>query len=134
MDTTRRAHGLEVMAQVYGTTFGVDESSLASRAPVSKLLTETTVDHLFADVWARPALSIRDRRLVVMGITAALGRDDLLELQLVGALANGELDEEQVGELINQIAHYAGWPLASVAVRGAERAVARHREGESDGH
>jgi 4-carboxymuconolactone decarboxylase len=132
MDRARREHGLEVMAQVYGTTFGVDEASLAAAPPVSRALTETTVDHLFADVWGRPALSIRDRRLVVMGITAAMGRDDLLELQLVGALANGELDEEQVGELIHQIAHYAGWPMAAVAIRGAERAVARHKGDDGD--
>jgi 4-carboxymuconolactone decarboxylase len=127
MDSPQTARGLEIMAEVYGTTFGLDEAALVTSPPVSKALVEATVEHLFANVWGRSALSIRDRRLVTMGITAAMGRDDLLELQLLGALANGELDEQQVGELILQIAHYAGWPMAAVAIKGAERAVARDR-------
>jgi 4-carboxymuconolactone decarboxylase len=123
----QRQYGLEMMKQVYGTTFGMSDEALTSAPPVSKPLVEATVDHLFANVWGATALSVRDRRLVTMGITAALGRDDLLELQLGGALANGELDEEQIGEMVNHIAHYAGWPMASVAIRGAERAVAKHK-------
>jgi 4-carboxymuconolactone decarboxylase len=111
------------MVEVYGTTFGTSEESIANAPPVLKPLIEETVDQVFA-VWDRSELSIRDRRLVTMGITAALGRDELFELQLIGALKNGELDETQIGEMILHIAYYLGWPLASRAIAGAQRAVA----------
>jgi alkylhydroperoxidase/carboxymuconolactone decarboxylase family protein YurZ len=42
------------------------------------------VGHQFGDVWAHPALSIRDKRLRVLGATAMLGRADLIEIQVSG--------------------------------------------------
>ena len=36
---------------------------------------DLTVEHLFGEVWGNDALSVRDRRLVVLGILAALGDD-----------------------------------------------------------
>ena len=50
-----------------------------------------TIDYLFPQVWARPHLTLRDRRLLVLGVTTMLGRQDLLETQLRGAVTNGEL-------------------------------------------
>ena len=73
------SRGLAVMDEVYGA--GFSDSMPATGEP---MLTET-VEHLFADIWARPGLSIRDRRLLVLGATAALGRADLIEVQVVGA-------------------------------------------------
>lgn len=85
-----------------------------------------TVDHLFGEVWSRPDLEIAARRLLTIGVLAAQGRDDLLEVQFGAALAREEMTEAQVREVIIHLAHYAGWPHAAAANNAAERAIARH--------
>jgi 4-carboxymuconolactone decarboxylase len=86
-----------------------------------------TVDHLFGDVWCRPELSVFERRLVTIGVLAALGKTDLLDVQFQSALDNGELTEDQVRELVVHLAHYVGWPLATGANEAAERVIGRRR-------
>lgn len=124
--SSRRA-GLEKLVEVYGDDRGF-EARLASVPPESRPYSEETVDRLFADVWARPGLSVRDRRLLTIGVTAALGRADLLETQIVGALKAGELDREQLGEVVLHLAYYAGWPNGQAAQRAASAAVERVAE------
>jgi alkylhydroperoxidase/carboxymuconolactone decarboxylase family protein YurZ len=93
--------------------------------------TGETVRHLFADVWARPELSVRDRRLLVIGATAALGRADLMQIQVRGALANRELTTDQLNEVILHLAFYVGWGNATAVHRGVAAAIAEHQSKES---
>jgi 4-carboxymuconolactone decarboxylase len=86
-----------------------------------------TVDHLFGDVWCRPALSIAERRLITIGVLAAQGQHDLLELQFSAAMDRGELSEEQVREVVLHLAHYVGFGLGAGANNSAERAIARRQ-------
>jgi 4-carboxymuconolactone decarboxylase len=127
-----RTRGLEVMEAVYGQRF-VSEEAPDTGPAVSRPLVQHTTDHLFPEVWGRSTLSIRDRRLLTMGVTGALGRADLVELQLLGALTARELDEEQIGELVLHMAYYAGWPNAAAFHEGAVRAVERFREQAAEG-
>jgi alkylhydroperoxidase/carboxymuconolactone decarboxylase family protein YurZ len=127
MANEQRAKGLESMEAVYGTRF-VSEREVDEASPYSRPLVQHTTDHLFPEVWARPALSVRDRRLLTLGVTGSSGRSDLVELQLLGALRAGELDEEQIGELVLHLAYYAGWPNAVAFQEGARRALERFRE------
>jgi 4-carboxymuconolactone decarboxylase len=77
-----------------------------------------TVDHLFGEIWTRPGLSIRDRRLLVLGVLAAQGQVDLADVQVRAALGNGELGPGQLREAALFLTHYVGWPLgASLAMR-----------------
>jgi 4-carboxymuconolactone decarboxylase len=122
----QRKRGLEVMEAVYGQLF-VSEDGPDIAPAVSRPFVQHTTDHLFPEVWGRSSLSIRDRRLLTMGVTGALGRADLVELQLLGALRAGELDEEQIGELVLHLAYYAGWPSATAFHEGAVRAVETFR-------
>jgi 4-carboxymuconolactone decarboxylase len=98
----RMKKGLAMMDAVYGEGF-------SDNFPVvDHPLIVDTVTHLFGEVWSRPGLSIRDRRLLVLGATASLGRADLLEIQIRGALANEELTEEQLHEAALQLQFYVG--------------------------
>jgi 4-carboxymuconolactone decarboxylase len=117
-----RTRGLAVMDEVYGA--GFSDSMPATDEP---MLAET-VEHLFADIWARPGLSIRDRRLLVLGATAALGRADLIEVQVTGALANGELDARALDEAVLQLQFYVGWGNGTRVREGVRAALARHRD------
>ena len=115
-----RAAGMEKMQAVYN--FSVDPDDVEGD------FVAYTVDHLFGDVWTRPALDVEQRRLVTIGVLAALGQSALLEVQFTSALDNGELTEDQVRELVVHLAHYVGWPLATGANEAAERVIARRRQ------
>lgn len=68
------------------------------------------INHLFARVWSREGLSVRDRRLVTLALLAAQGRTDQLRDHLRGArLGEDPLQEEEIVELMVHVAHYAGW-------------------------
>jgi 4-carboxymuconolactone decarboxylase len=78
-------------------------------------------------VWARGgALSPRDRSLLVMAMTAALGRMEEFRLHAASTPQTGVTDEE-VDELLFQIAAYCGAP-AGVSARRNVRAVRAERD------
>jgi 3-hydroxyisobutyrate dehydrogenase-like beta-hydroxyacid dehydrogenase/alkylhydroperoxidase/carboxymuconolactone decarboxylase family protein YurZ len=109
--------GLETMATVYGT-------ELVDKMPDDRSPTlAATIDHLFGEVWSRPGLSIRDRRLLVLGATAALGRADLIEVQVRGALLNHELTREQLEEAVLQLHYYVGWGNGTRVQEGVTAAL-----------
>ena len=88
-----------------------------------------TVDHLFGDVWCRPGLSVYERRLLTIGVLAALGQGELLDVQFDSALRNGEMTEDQVREVVIHLTHYVGWPLATGLSGAAERVIGRRQSG-----
>ncbi len=112
-----RARGMAKMQEVYN--FSVDPDVVPGD------FVAYTVDHLFGDVWCRPELSVFERRLLTIGVLAALGKTDLLDVQFQSALDNGELTEEQVRETVVHLTHYVGWPLATGANEAAERVIGR---------
>ncbi len=95
-----RRLGLEKMEQVYGfeMTDGVGD------------FFRYTADHLFGDIWQRPGLSDRDRRLILIGMLAGTGAADVLGIQVPAAYSRGELDDEALREIVILVCHYAGWP------------------------
>jgi 4-carboxymuconolactone decarboxylase len=115
-----------MMDQVYGPGFSgfVTDDALASPA------VQHTVDQLFAEVWARPYLTLRDRRLATIGATTMLGRADLLETQLRGALAAGELTDHQLRELALHMHYYAGWGNGTHLMHIAEKLIGERAAAE----
>jgi len=77
---------------------------------------------LMGDIWQRPGLTMRERRLVVLTLLAAYGRPEPMAYHLRGGLRSGDLDAESLEALVVQIAFYGGWPMSStlfLAVRDA---------------
>jgi 4-carboxymuconolactone decarboxylase len=72
-----------------------------------------TVDHLFGNIWTRPGLSMRDKRLMTLSVVTALGLQDLTEVQVNAALENDELTETELKEMAIFLTQYVGFPLAS---------------------
>ena len=71
-------------------------------------------------VWARGgALSPRDRSLMVLAMTAALGRMDEFRLHAGATLRTGVTDEE-LDELLFQVAAYCGAPAGISAKRALQ--------------
>ena len=95
-----RARGLRKMEQVYGFDMTDGEGDFFAY----------TADHLFADIWSRPGLSDRDRRLLLIGLLSGQGATDVLGIQIPAAHSAGELDDEALREIVVFLSHYAGWP------------------------
>ena len=96
----QRRRGLEKMEAVYGFDMTDGEGDFFGY----------TADHLFADIWNRPGLSDRDRRLLLIGLLAGSGGADVLGIQIPAAYANDEFDETALREIVIFLCHYAGWP------------------------
>lgn len=116
----RRERGVEMMKRVYGP-----ELADSIGEPADPFTTDT-LDYLFADVWSRSELSVRDRRLLTLGVAASTGRADLIRIQTAGALANEEFTPQQLHEAVLHLALYAGWCNATATYRGVTAALAAH--------
>ena len=103
MTDERRRRGLEKMAEVYGCDFADGPGDFFGY----------TADHLFADIWSRPGLDTAQRRLLLIGMLAGQGADDVNSIQLEAAYRSGELDADGLREVVVFLAHYAGWPVAA---------------------
>jgi 4-carboxymuconolactone decarboxylase len=80
-------------------------------------------------VWARGgALTPRDRSLLVMAMTAALGRMEEFRLHASSSPRAGVTDDE-IDELLFQIAAYCGAPAGVAARRGVQAVRAERGEG-----
>jgi 4-carboxymuconolactone decarboxylase len=85
---------------------------------------------LFAEVWDRDVLSVRDRRLLLMGVIAAAGSPEVWRIQAAAALELGELDADGLRETLVMLAPYAGYPKVASLVVPCEEVIAAHRAGQ----
>lgn len=115
-DDDRRRKGLDKFNEVYG-------GKLPAPPPGTMAFFDVMLEQLFGEIWTRPALSQRDRRLLVMGAIAALGERDAFGIQVQSALENGELTAEQCREVVIHLAQYAGYPRVSSLVGLVERII-----------
>lgn len=113
-----RRRGLEKMEEVYGWEFNDGPGDFFA----------ITADHLFAEIWTRPGLSTRDRRLLLIGMLAGQGAQDVLGIQVPAAYANGELDDDALREIVIFLCHYAGWPVGSRLNSLVEETIAKGRK------
>lgn len=113
-----RARGQAMMREVYGWDIG----------EVSGEFVELTVDHLFGRIWAEGTLSVRERRLLLIGMLVGEGLDDVVGLQIDCALGIGEITPDELRELVVFLAHYAGWPRAAKLNSQVEELIARHEK------
>jgi 4-carboxymuconolactone decarboxylase len=115
-ESSRRERGAEMMNEVYAGLVPTPPEGASAFA-------DLMMEQLFAEVWTRKALPIRDRRLLIMGVIAALGEADTWKIQVRAALENRELTVEQVREVLIQLAQYAGYPRTAGLIRATEEAI-----------
>jgi 4-carboxymuconolactone decarboxylase len=120
-----RAAGIAKMEEVYG--FSVDPDTMPGRYGAM------TVDHLFGSVWTSDELDVRDRRLMTIGVLAAMGKSDLLDIQFNCALEREELTVDQLREVVVHLTHYIGWPMSTGMNQAAENVIARRAKASEAG-
>ncbi|ODS59227.1 MAG: 3-oxoadipate enol-lactonase [Acidobacteria bacterium SCN 69-37] len=124
------AAGMPVRRAVLGDAH-VDRS-IAGATDLTREFQALITRFAWGTIWTRPGLEHRTRRLLVLAMTAAMGRWEEFRLHLRSGIAH-ELEWVDVEEVLLQVAVYAGVPAANTAFHIAteERAATR---GESAPH
>lgn len=108
--------GLAVRRRVLGDEY-VDRA-IANTTEFSRDFQDLITRYAWGAIWARPGLDPRIRRLLVLAITASLGRWEEFRLHVRTGLAT-ELEIEDLEEVLLQTAIYAGVPAANTGFQVA---------------
>jgi 3-oxoadipate enol-lactonase/4-carboxymuconolactone decarboxylase len=80
------------------------------------------------EVWGRPGLDERTRRLLAVVITAALGRPEEFRLHVRAGLDRGGFTQDELKEALIETGIYAGLPAANSAFSEAAEVIAELEE------
>jgi 3-oxoadipate enol-lactonase/4-carboxymuconolactone decarboxylase len=109
----RHANGLRIRRHVLGEAH-VDRA-IAGTTPVTAEFQDLITRYAWGEIWTRPGLDVRTRRLIVIGTLLALGRFDELRMHVRAALDAGDLSIDEIKEVLLQQAIYCGVPAANTA-------------------
>ena len=116
------AAGLTNRRRVLGDAW-VDRS-LAARTPFNADFQAMITRIAWHEIWGRPGLDDRTRRLLVVAITASLGRWEEFALHVRAGLSRDGFTRDELKEALMQTAIYAGVPAANTAFAEAGRIIA----------
>src|SRR5262245_39555151 len=111
----RYAAGLAARRAILGDAH-VDrtlERTTSVTADFQDLLTR----YAWGEIWTRPGLDERSRRVLVLGTLIALGRWEEFGLHAAAALREGRFSLDDVKEIVLQQAIYCGIPAANHAMK-----------------
>ena len=111
----RHARGEVVRRTVLGDAH-VDRSN-ANASPLNNEFNDLITRYAWGEIWTRPGLDLRTRRVLVIGTLIALGRWDELRMHMRAAILEGGFAPEDVKEVVLQQAVYCGVPTANAALR-----------------
>ncbi len=124
-----RKLGAETIKDVYAGDVVVPEEA-------GYAFTDIMLETLFAQVWTRDTLSMRDKRILLLGMIAAQRQPDTFKIQVKASIKRGELSPEDIRELHLFITQYCGYPTAAALLMPMEEAIAealKDLEAEGDG-
>jgi 4-carboxymuconolactone decarboxylase len=120
-DGDRRSRGDAARRRVLGDAH-VDRAqaqSTAFTADFQDLITR----YAWGEIWTRPGLDVRTRRILVLGTLVALGRLDELAMHARAAVESGDIEVPVLREILLQQAVYCGVPAANAAFHAVERVL-----------
>ena len=116
--------GFKVRREVLGDAH-VDRA-VAATTDLTREFQALITRYAWGAIWTRPALDHRTRRLLVLAMTAALGRWEEFRLHLRAGLAH-ELEPSDLKEVLLQTAIYAGVPTANTGFHIAEELLSANK-------
>lgn len=112
--------GLEIRKKVVGEKYV--EASMANADDFNRDFQELVTAYCWGAVWARDTLSHKVRSMLNIAMLAALPRPQELKTHVKGALRNG-VSEEEIREILMQVAIYSGVPNGMEGFRVAREAI-----------
>jgi len=121
----RYAIGLNKLNEIDGRD---GEAVVEGLKQISPDFARYVVEFPFGDIYARPGLDVRQREIATIAALTALGyAGPQLEVHVAAGLNVG-LTEQEVVEVIIQMAVYAGFPAAINGLNAAKAVFDRHSE------
>ena len=75
-------------------------------------LGDRIIETIYGDIYQRPGLSLRDRQIATLSMLMAMGgKDRQVQVHMRAGLRVG-MTEDELRELVIQLAAYAGFPAA----------------------
>ncbi len=109
----RREAGLKLRRKVLGDAH-VDRAS-AHTTPLTAEFQDLITRYAWGEIWTRPGLDQRTRRILVLGTLIALGRFEEFRMHARAALSEGGFSQDDLKEVVLQQAIYCGVPAANTA-------------------
>lgn len=114
--------GMKTRRKVLGDEW-VDRAE-KSKTPFNAEFQDLITRYVWDEIWNRPRIPHEVRRMLVLAICASMGRWEEFRLHVRAALQSGDLDEEDLKEVLLQIGVYAGVPTANSGFREAREVMA----------
>ena len=114
--------GLATRRKVLGDAW-VDRA-IATTTPFNADFQEMITRYAWDGIWNRKGLSHKVRRMLVLAMTVALGRWEEYRLHVRAALSSGDLDQDDLKEVLLQSAIYCGIPAANTGFKEAREVIA----------
>ena len=114
--------GLATRRKVLGDAW-VDRA-IATTTPFNADFQEMITRYVWDGIWNRKGLSHKVRRMLVLATTVALGRWEEYRLHVRAALSSGDLDQDDLKEVLLQSAIYCGIPAANTGFKEAREVIA----------
>jgi len=123
VDKARYDAGLKARSEVLGAEY-VDKA-IKGANDFNRDFQELVTEYCWGTCWGNDVLSRKERSMLNLGMLAALGRMQEFELHFRGAIRNG-LTQEQLREILTQIAVYCGIPAGVESFRIARKVLDEH--------
>ena len=105
------------------------DRALGTATPLNQDFQELITKYVWGEIWTRPGLDERTRRVLVIGTMVALGRWEEFKLHLRAAVVEGGFSEQDVKEILLQQAVYCGVPAANHAMAVAAEVLGSIQSG-----
>jgi alkylhydroperoxidase/carboxymuconolactone decarboxylase family protein YurZ len=112
-ETDRRSLGERTRRAVLGDAH-VDRALGGTDAP-SREFQDLLTRYAWGEIWTRPGLDERTRRVLAIGTLVALGRFDELRTHVRAAIEHAALSPEEITEIFLQQVIYCGIPAVNAA-------------------
>lgn len=123
MSSERYTTGQEILQRVDGKGGDAVVNSLKDIAPD---FARYLIEFPFGDIYARPGLDLRSREVATIAALTSLGNAaPQLKVHIAAGLNVG-LTQEEITEVIMQMAVYAGFPAALNGLFAAKEVFAAH--------
>ena len=113
--------GLAVRRKILGEAWV--EKSLRARTNFTADFQDMITRNVWNEIWNRPGLDHKTRRLLTVAMTASLGAWEEFRLHVRAGLEQNGFTQDELKEVLLQVAAYAGVPRANTAFAEAAKVI-----------
>ena len=114
--------GLAIRRKILGETWV--EKSLKARTSFTADFQDMITRNVWNEIWNRPGLDHKTRRLLTVAMTATMGAWEEFRLHVRAGLEQNSFSQDELKEVLLQVAAYAGVPRANTAFAEAAKVIA----------